>query len=123
MELELVDQELEFGFWLGVARQYQLASVSGRHMDVDHLDGGKLLDGAARAQPRRQRMQAALQCDVRTIGQEGDEDMGLDPPFLVMEDRSDGEVPFEMLWGFGGDEKMALSLLSKQGVPDASVKR
>ncbi len=49
--------------------------------------------------------------------------MGLDPTFLVMEDRSDGEVPFEMLWGFGGDEKMALSLLSKQGVPDASVKR
>jgi hypothetical protein len=85
-------------------------------MDVDHLDGGKLLDGAARAQPWRQRMQAALQCDVRTIGQEGDEDMGLDPTFLVMEDRSDGEVPFEVFEGFFDGDELDVVLPESRGV-------
>ena len=32
---------------LGMARQHQMAPVGGRHMDVDHLDGGELLDDGA----------------------------------------------------------------------------
>ena len=55
-------------------------------------------------------MQAALQCDVRTIGQEGDEDMDLDPTFLVMEDQSDGEVPFEVFEGFSNSNKLDIVL-------------
>ena len=32
---------------LGMARQHQMTPVSGRHMEVDHLDGGELLDDGA----------------------------------------------------------------------------
>jgi hypothetical protein len=64
LELELVDEQLQLGFRLGVAGEHELASVSGREMDVDHLDGGELLKSAARGQPRRQGVQPALQRDV-----------------------------------------------------------
>ena len=64
MEFELVDQELQLGFRLGVAGEDELPTVRGREMNVDHLDGGKLFEGAARGQPRRQGVQAALQRDV-----------------------------------------------------------
>ena len=64
LQLELADQEQQLGFRLGVAGQHEFAAVRGREMNVDHLDGGKLFEGAARGQPRRQRVQAALQRDV-----------------------------------------------------------
>src|ERR1700729_2220544 len=39
------------------------------------------------------------------IGEEGDEDMGFDSAFVVMEDRADRQVPFQVLEGFlHGDE-------------------
>jgi hypothetical protein len=41
-EVELVDQELQFGLGLGVAGQHDLAAVDRGQMDVDHLDGGEL---------------------------------------------------------------------------------
>ena len=64
LEFELVDQELQLGFRLGVAGEDELPTVRGREMNIDHLDGGKLLDSTACGQPGRQRMQAALQRDV-----------------------------------------------------------
>ena len=79
MELELLDQEPEFRLGLGVAGQQELAPVGRRQMDIDHLDGGELLERAARGQSGRQGMQAALQRDLQAIGQEGDEDVGFDP--------------------------------------------
>ena len=79
LELELLDQELEFRLRLGVAGQQQLAPVGRRQMNIDHLDGGKLFESAARSQSWRQRMQATLQRDLQTVGQERDEDMGFDP--------------------------------------------
>ena len=45
LELELSDQKVEFRLRLGVAGQQQFASVSGRQMDIDHLDGGEFLQG------------------------------------------------------------------------------
>ncbi len=36
--------------------------------------------------------------------------MGLDPTFLVMEDRSDGEVPFEVFEGFFDGDKLDVVL-------------
>ncbi len=60
LELELVDQKLEFRFGLGVAGQQQLAPIGRRQMDIDHLHGGELLHSATRGQPRREGMQSAL---------------------------------------------------------------
>ena len=55
-------------------------------MDIDHLDGGELLERAPRGQSRCQSMQATLQRDLQTIGQERDEDVGFDPALVLMED-------------------------------------
>jgi hypothetical protein len=85
-------------------------------MDIDHLDGGELLGSAAGAQSRRQRMQAALQRDVRTMGQEGDEDIGLDPTFLMMEDPSDGEVSLQVFEGFFDGDELDVALPEGRGV-------
>jgi len=61
-------------------------------MHVDHLHHGKLLQHAARRQPRRQRVQAPRQRDVQAIRQEGDEDMGLDARLELVKDRPDREI-------------------------------
>ena len=60
----MVDQELQLGFRLGVTGEHEFASVGSREMNVDHLDGRELFEGAARSEPRRQGMQTALQRDV-----------------------------------------------------------
>lgn len=96
-ELELVDQQLQLGLGLGVAGQHDLAPVGGGQMDVDHLDGGELFQRAARGQSRRERVEPARQRDLQGIGEEGDEDMGFDSAFVVMEDRADREVPLQVL--------------------------
>ena len=97
LQFQLLQQEAEFGFGLGVAGEQQLAAVGGRHVHVDHLHGGELLQHAARREPRRQRMQAPRKCDVQAIGQEGDEDVRLDARLKLVKDRPDCEVAFEVL--------------------------
>ena len=77
-ELELVDQQLQLGFGLGVAGQDDLAFIGCRQMDVDHLDGGELFQRTARGQSWREGVQPARQVDLQGIGEEGDEDMGFD---------------------------------------------
>ena len=66
-------------------------------MDVDHLHGGKLLQHAARRQPRRQRVQAPGQRDLQAISQEGNEDVGLYARLKLVKDWSDREIAFEVL--------------------------
>ena len=72
-----------------MAGEYQLAAISSRQMHVDHLHGRKLLQDAARRQPRRQCVQAPRQRDVQAVGQEGDEDVGLDARLELVKDRPD----------------------------------
>lgn len=60
MELEPLDQELQFRLGLGVAGQYEFAAISGRHMDVDHLNSRELFQGASRREPRRQGIKATM---------------------------------------------------------------
>ena len=104
-ELEPVDQELEFGFGVGVAGEQNLAPVGGRQMDIDHLDGGELFECAPRGQPGRQGMKATGQGDLHAVSQKGDEDVGLDPLLVLVEDRADRQVAFEITEGlFDGDE-------------------
>ena len=69
-ELELVDQELEFGLGMGVAGEADLATVGGRQMHIDHLNGGELFERAARSEPGRQSMKPARQSDLHAISQE-----------------------------------------------------
>src|SRR6185437_5252996 len=88
-ELEAVDEELQLGFGMSVAGEQYLASVGGWQMNVDHLDGSELFERATRGQPRRQRMKATGQSDLHAVSQEGDEDVGLDPLLVLMEDRTD----------------------------------
>ena len=99
MELEAVEQELKFGFGLGIAGQQKFPAVGGRQMDIDHLDGSKFLQDAPSSQARSQAVQAMLQGDIKTIGEEGDEDMGLDPAFILMKDRADRQVPLQIFEG------------------------
>ena len=94
-ELQAVEQESELGLGLGVAGQADLAAVGGRDVDVDHLHGGELLEGAARGEPGGEGGELAAQRDVQAIGEEGDEDVGLDAPLALMMDRADGEVALE----------------------------
>ena len=64
LQLELLDQQLEFRLGLGVTGQQQLAPVGRRQMDIDHLHGGEFRQCATRGQAWRQGMQTALQGDL-----------------------------------------------------------
>ena len=54
-----MEQQFQFGLRLGLAGQQQLSAVSGGNVQVDHLHGGELFDGAARRQAGGQRMEPA----------------------------------------------------------------
>jgi hypothetical protein len=104
-ELQLVDQELEFGLGMGVAGEPDLATVGGRQMNIDHLNGGELFERAARSEPGRQSMKPTGQRDLHAISQERDKDVSFDPLFVLMEDRTDRQVAFEIAERlFDGDE-------------------
>jgi hypothetical protein len=93
----LVGQQLQLGLGLGVAGQHDLAPVVRRQMDVDHLDAGELFQPTARGQSWREGVEPARQGDLQGISEEGDEDMGFDSAFVVMEDRADREVALQVL--------------------------
>ena len=93
---------------MGVAGEPDLATVGGRQMHIDHLNGGELFERAARSEPGRQSMKPTGQRDLHAISQERDKDMSLDPLLIVMEDRTDRQVAFEIAVDaerlFDGDE-------------------
>ena len=92
LQFQLLQQEAELGFGLGIAGEQQLAAVGGRQVDIDHLHSGELLQHTARRQPGRQRMQAPRKSDVQAIGQEGDEDVRLNAGLELVKDWPDREV-------------------------------
>ena len=77
-----------------------MAPVGGRQMDIDHLHARELLQDRPRRQPRRSRSGQVLQGDVQAVGNEGDEDVRLDPRLTMhpsgpeLWDRSFIHVPF-----------------------------
>ena len=95
-EFEFVDEEGEFRLWLGVTGQEQLAAVGDRDVQVNHLHGGELFDGAAWRQAEGQRVEPPVERDVETLSQEGDKDVRLDARLVLVKDRPNGEVPFEV---------------------------
>src|SRR3984893_4571178 len=92
LQFQLLQQETELGFGLGIAGEAQLAAVGCREVHVDHLHSGELLQHTARRQPGRQRMQAPRKSDLQAIGQEGYEDVRLDAGLELVKDGPYGEV-------------------------------
>ena len=82
------DQHLLIGGEFGVAAEDQGAAIGSGKMDVEHLDGGELVEHGPGREARRQRLEASAQRDVQSIGQEGDEDMRLDAVFVLVVDRA-----------------------------------
>ena len=70
LQFQLIQQEAELGFGLGIAGEQQLAAVGGRQVDIDHLHGGELFQHAARCQPGRQRM-PGLRCSRAPSSRDG----------------------------------------------------
>ena len=71
---EPIEENPLVGSGLGVAAEGQRAPVGGREVDVEHLDGDKLVEHGSRGEPCGERAESGAQRDVQTIGQEGDED-------------------------------------------------
>ena len=94
-QVHAVEQQAKLGLGFGVAREDDLTPVGGRQMDIDHLHGGELCQRAAGGEAGSEAVQASGQGDLQAVGEEGDEDVGFDAPFVVMEDRADREVAFE----------------------------
>jgi hypothetical protein len=42
LQFQLIQQEAELGFGLGIEGEQQLAAVGGRQVHIDHLHGGEL---------------------------------------------------------------------------------
>jgi hypothetical protein len=79
--------------------------VVGRTNIDHHLDGGKFFERTACSQAGRQGMKATDQGDLHAVSQKGDEDVGFDPRLVLMEDRANRQVAFEIAERlFDGDE-------------------
>lgn len=68
-------------------------------MDVEHLHGRQLVEHGAGREAAGERFEAGTQRDVKAVGDERDEDVGLDALFEVMVDRAQAEVILEVLEG------------------------
>ena len=69
IKLQLPHQELLLGVQFGVAGQDQSAAVGGWEVDVEHLDGGELVEHGSRREAGGQRLKLGAQRDVKAIGQ------------------------------------------------------
>ena len=94
-QAELIEENPFVGIGLGVAAEDQRAPVGGREVDVEHLDGGKLVERGSRGEPCGERAESGAQRDVQTIGQEGDDAMRFDPLLQLVVDRSQSEIVLE----------------------------
>ena len=98
-EFQLGQEQFLIGVRLGIAGQDQDTAVGGRHMHIDHLHRGELLQHRARGQPRSQGLEPLLQGDLQAIGDEGDEDVGLDAIVGLVVDGADRQIAFQLLEG------------------------
>jgi hypothetical protein len=97
VELELLHQELLVGVEFSVAAQDQRTAVCGREVDIEHLDGGELVEHGPRGEAGGQRLELGAQRDVQTIGQEGDEDVRFDAVLKLVIDRPELQIVLEIL--------------------------
>jgi hypothetical protein len=99
LEVELPDQELRVGVEFGMAAEDEWAAVGGGKVNVEHLDGGELVQHRSGCEAGRQRLEPRAQGDVETIGQKGDEDVRFDALDQLVVDRTPSQVVLEVLEG------------------------
>ena len=87
-EVELLEQHLLIDVELGIARQDQSTAVSGREVDIEHLDGGQLVEHSPGGQPGRQRLKLGPQSYMKAISEEGDKDVSFDALLELVVDRA-----------------------------------
>src|SRR5215471_18755351 len=75
IKFQVLHEKLLVGVQFGVAAQDQRAAVGGWEVDVEHLDGGKLVEHGPRGEPGGQRFELGVQRDVKAIGHKGNEDV------------------------------------------------
>ena len=96
-ELHAVDEQAQLWLRLGVTGEDDLAAVGSRQMDVDHLHGRELLQRATRGEAGGECGEPTGERDLKTVGEEGDEDVSFDALVVVMEDGTDRQVALEVL--------------------------
>ena len=79
IKLQALHQKLLVGVQFSVAAKDQLTAIGGGEVDVEHLDGGELVEHGPRREAGGQRLELGAQRDVKAIGQEGNEDVCFDP--------------------------------------------
>ena len=94
---ELVQKQFVLSVRPGVARQDEVPAVGGRQAHVHHLDAGERLEDGARGEAAGARPGEIFQGDDQAVGDEGYEDVRLDPVFALIEDGPDREVVLEFL--------------------------
>ena len=75
MDLQLIEDGLNVLVRLCVTRHHQPAAIHHRDPDLDHLNGGELVEHSRRRQTRRVDHQAVLQCDLQRVSQKRDQHM------------------------------------------------
>ncbi len=93
----MLQQELVVLLRLSVSGKDERAAIRGGEVNVQHLDGGELIEHGAGRQPRRQRAQALLQRCLEAIGEERHEDVSFDAFVCLVIDRPDGKIDLEFL--------------------------
>src|SRR6266403_6031190 len=81
---------------LSITGEYQLPSVSGWKMNIQHLDGSKLFQHGAWRQSWGQRAKTSTQMHVQTISYKRHKNMRFDPLFQLVKDRSQAQVIFQV---------------------------
>jgi len=94
-ELEFFDKDFGFCFWLGVAGKDQASSVKGRDVDIDHLDGGQCVQDGHRGEAGSMNHEPVFQRYLQTVGQEGDQDMGVGAVLQLVVEGTYAEIAFQ----------------------------
>jgi len=63
-------------------------------MHIDHLDGSEFFEDGPGCEPGSQGAQTGLECGLKAIGQEGDEDMRFDAGIELVVDRANAQIAF-----------------------------
>ena len=92
VELELLHQNLLIGVEFGVAAQDQRAAIGGGEVNVEHLDGGELVEHGPRREAGGQRFEPGAQRDVQAVGKESDEDVRFDAVLELVVDRAELQI-------------------------------
>src|SRR5208283_2334785 len=77
---------------LDLGAQDQRSAIGGGEVDVEHLDGGELVEHGPRGEAGGHRPEPGAQRDVHAIGEEGDEDVRLDAALQLVVDRPELQI-------------------------------